>query len=60
MDTILQLSTKTDGSPLNNEMTQVVVVIENIKKKHESNLKDCTQNYLRRVSIVEKRLQDNK
>ena len=60
LDTIIQLSTKTDGSPLNNEMAQVVAVIENIKKKQESDLKDCKQNYLRRACIVEKRLKDQK
>ena len=60
LDTILKLSTKTDGSPLNNEMAQVVAVIQNIKKKQEVDLKDCKQNYLRRAVIVEKRLQDKK
>ena len=59
-DTMLQLSTKTDGSPLNNEMPQVVAVIEDIRKKQESDLKDYKQNYLRRASIVEKRLKDQK
>lgn len=60
LETILELSTKSDGSPLNNEMAQVVAVIDNIKQKQETDLQECKQNYLRRVAAAKNRLKHNK
>ena len=60
LETILELSTKSDGSPLKNEMAQVVAVIDNIKQKQETDLQECKQNYLRRVAAANNRVTHNK
>ncbi|MGB1097620.1 MAG: hypothetical protein ACPG2Y_03405, partial [Acholeplasmataceae bacterium] len=51
-DSILKLSVKEDGTPLNNEMTQVVNLVHMINDKQTSDIESLKEQYLAQLKNV--------
>lgn len=56
-ESILALISKSNGSPLNNEMAQVMQLVKNSQKQMNSDKKLINETYLQRVSNLNKKYQ---
>ncbi|MGB1097277.1 MAG: hypothetical protein ACPG2Y_01620 [Acholeplasmataceae bacterium] len=59
-DGILALSVKEDGTPLNNEMAQVVDLVHMVNDKQTSDIQSLKQQYLAQLKNVYQKKKNNK